>query len=144
MKIRSRWEDLNSMYGFDAQTHVVDLDVQEEIRVVNAETGGEKGSKMERFDLVPAEPMRQIARHYGVGAEKYSERNWERGYDWSLSIAALERHLNAWKAGEDIDEETGSNHLTAVAFHVLALLQFTEEHPELDDRRTGPKSAVQS
>lgn len=106
----------------------------EEVRVVNETTGGEKGQKLERFDLVPAEAMADVARHYGIGARKYADNNWRRGYNWSLSLAALERHLNQFKAGDDIDDETGSPHMAAVVFHALALLTFMDEHPELDDR----------
>lgn len=105
-----------------------------EIRVVNETTGGEKGQKLARFDLLPAGPLQAVAEHFGRGAAKYEDRNWERGYDWSLSFGALQRHAWAFWGGEDIDAETGSPHLAAVAFHALALLEFATTHPELDDR----------
>jgi hypothetical protein len=105
-----------------------------EVRTTDPDTGGQKGKKTARFDLIPVSALWQIAEHYGRGAEKYEDRNWERGYSWSLSYAALCRHLFAWWNGEDIDEETGSHHLAAVAFHALALLTFAETHPEKDDR----------
>lgn len=105
-----------------------------EIRITNAETGGQKGQKLARFDLLPAGSLLAIAEHFGKGAAKYEDRNWERGYNWSLSFGALQRHLWAWWNGEDIDEETGSSHLAAAGFHVLALLEFLKTHPELDDR----------
>ena len=105
-----------------------------EQRITNATTGGQKGRKLARFDLLPPGPLKQIAEHYGKGAAKYEDRNWERGYAWTLSYGALQRHLNAWYAGEDNDTETGSSHLAAAAFHVLALLEFGDTHPELDDR----------
>ena len=110
-----------------------------EVRVVNESTGGEKGQKLERFDLIPARPMEAVARHYGIGARKYDDDNWRRGYNWRLSLGALERHLYRIKQGEDIDEETGSPHAAAIVFHALALLEFAETHPELDDRwKTQP------
>lgn len=105
-----------------------------EERVVNPETGGAKGKKLARFDLLPAGPLTQVAEHYGKGAAKYADRNWERGYDWSLSFAALQRHAWAFWQGEDFDPETGSHHLAGVAFHALALLEFGRTHRELDDR----------
>lgn len=105
-----------------------------ERRVVNATTGGAKGQKLARFDLLPADALRQVAEHYGKGAAKYEDRNWERGYDWSLSFSAMQRHAWQWWNGEDVDEETGSSHLAAVIFHALALLTFDKTHPELDDR----------
>lgn len=105
-----------------------------EVRITNALTGGQKGQKDERYDLIPVGPLRQLARHYGVGARKYDDHNWRRGYDWSLSYAALQRHAQAFWSGEDTDEETGSPHLAAVAFHAFALLEWATTHPELDDR----------
>ena len=104
-----------------------------EIRLVSP-TGGEKGSKLARFDLIPADALRQVAEHYGRGAKKYDDHNWRKGYDWHLSFAAMQRHAWQFWNGEDIDEETDSPHLAAVAFHALSLLTFMAEHPEFDDR----------
>jgi dATP/dGTP diphosphohydrolase, N-terminal/Domain of unknown function (DUF4406) len=117
-----------------AEEFVAELDGGGEIRITDPDTGGQKGQKQARFDLIPATPLWLIAEHYGKGAEKYDDRNWERGYAWSLAYGAMQRHLNAWWSGEDLDPETGSNHLTAAAWHCLALLEFTDTHPEKDDR----------
>lgn len=109
-------------------------DMENEVRTKNPITGGEKGQKLARYDLIPVKPLRVVAEHYGRGAAKYAERNWERGYDWSLSYAALQRHAQAFWGGEDNDPETNTPHLAAVVFHALALLEYGETHPELDDR----------
>ena len=105
-----------------------------ERRVVNAITGGAKGQKLARFDLVPSDALWALAEHYGKGAQKYDERNWERGYDWSLNFAAAQRHLWQFWDGEDVDGETGASHLIATAWHCFALFHFLATHPELDDR----------
>lgn len=107
-----------------------------EVRVTSA-TGGEKGSKEARFDLIPVGPLTQLARLYGRGAAKYAARNWERGYDWSLSYAAAQRHMTQFWAGEDVDEEMGLPHPIAAIFHMMALVEFMERHPEFDDRPRG-------
>lgn len=108
--------------------------MSEEIRVKDPTTGAEKGSKLARYDLIPAGPLRLLAEHYGRGARKYADRNWERGYRWSLSFAALQRHVWAFWGGENVDAETGSQHLVAVAWHALALLEFANTYPQGDDR----------
>lgn len=66
-------------------------------------TGGQKGTKIERFDLIPAGPLAELAAHYGAGAKKYAEHQWRNGYEWSKSIAAIGRHNNAFVGGEDYD-----------------------------------------
>lgn len=104
-----------------------------EVRSVSS-TGGEKGTKDERFDLLPWGSLAKIARHFGEGAKKYDDHNWRRGYEWSKSFAALQRHLTAFWEGEDIDEETGSPHLAAAGFHILVLLEYMDTHPDFDDR----------
>lgn len=102
-------------------------------------TGGQKGTKLARYDLIPVGPLDLVAKHYGIGSKKYSERNWEKGYNWSLSYAAMQRHAVAFWSGETLDEETGSPHLAAVVFHALALMEFCNTHPEKDNRPAKPE-----
>lgn len=117
----------------------------EEVRTTNEVTGGQKGVKLERFDLIPVRPLIAVARLYGFGAQKYESRNWERGYEWSKSYGALQRHSNAFWGGEDLiqqneagdDPTAGMPHMAAVAWHAFALLEFPFTHPELDDRPKG-------
>src|SRR4051812_41426061 len=109
-----------------------------EVRVVNSETGGEKGAKPYRIDLIPAGPLWQVAELYGEGAKKYDTHNWRRGYDWSLSYAAMMRHATQFWNGESLDEETHCHHLASVVFHAMALMEFENTHPELDDRYVWP------
>ena len=125
-------------------------------------TGGEKGVKLGRFDLIPVGPLTELAEHYGVGASKYANHQWRRGYEWSKSYAALLRHLTAFWDGYDYDvcsndpdgcshvdqdgnpfvavrenacfNHTGSHHLAAVAWHAFCLLEFKDKFPEHDDR----------
>lgn len=107
-----------------------------EVRVKDALTGGEKGSKPERFDLIPVEAMKEVARVYGYGAEKYALRNWELGYDWGLSIAAMERHIAQFKNRESFDVESGRHHLAHAAFHCLALMTWEANGMGTDSRTT--------
>lgn len=114
------------------------MDNGEEVRVTNEQTGGAKGQKLARYDLIPVEALNEVAKLYGAGAAKYEDRNWEKGYAWSLSYGALQRHVNAFWGGESTDEETGRHHLAAVVFHALALMQFEQTHPEMDNRSKPP------
>ncbi len=109
-----------------------------EERIVNDKTGGAKGQKRARFDLLPWEELWDVAELYGIGATKYAEHNWRKGYKWGLSMQALHRHLAQFWNGESLDPETKCHHLTSVIFHALAMLYFEKHFPELDDR---PKSA---
>lgn len=105
-----------------------------EVRVTNPDTGGAKGSKAARFDLLPPAPLWEVAELYAAGASKYADRNWEKGYAWSLSFAALMRHAWQFWDGEKVDPETQKHHMASVVFHAFALMQYGITHPELDDR----------
>jgi hypothetical protein len=111
-----------------------------EVRTIDPLTGGEKGAKEARFDLIPPDILEDLARHYGRGSKKYVDHNWLKGYKWSLSFAALMRHAWAWWRGEEIDEETGSSHMIAVAWHAFALATFAKRNRGTDDRYQDPKS----
>lgn len=107
-----------------------------EVRKVSS-TGGEKGAKPQRYDLLPVIPLDLLAELYGNGAAKYAAHNWRRGYDWSLSYAAAMRHLTRFWNGEDLDPEMGLPHVTCATFHLFALAQFMQDFPEFDDRFKG-------
>lgn len=111
-----------------------------ETRTVSS-TGGEKGTKAQAFNLIPWGSVAQIAEQFNFGANKYSDHNWRKGYEWSKSYAALMRHLTAWWEGEDIDDESGMTHLAAAGFHILVLLTFEREarYAQHDDRYKAPE-----
>lgn len=113
---------------------IPDRPYYQERRVVDPTTGGEKGQKLARTDLLPTDVLMAVAEHFGRGAAKYEDRNWERGFAWSLSHGALLRHLFAWWSGEDVDDETGSSHIDAVIFHAMALRAFELRGVGTDDR----------
>lgn len=100
--------------------------------MVEGSTGGKKGQKRLRPDLIPPEALREVALCYGIGAEKYDPNNWKKGYPYSASLAALERHLLEWKLGNK-DDPDGFKHLAAVVFHANTLIYRDELQPEWND-----------
>ena len=101
---------------------------------VDPQTGGSKETKLARFDLIPASPLWELAEHYGMGAQKYADDNWRKGYDWKHSFAALMRHAWAFWRGEDNDPETGSKHIIAAAWHCFTLAEFMRTMRDKDHR----------
>lgn len=108
-----------------------------EVRVTDPETGGQKGVKLERYDLLPDDALDEIARVYGEGAKKYEDRNWEKGYKWGYSIGALKRHVSLFCQGYDYDTGPGGtnrHHMACAAWHCLCLLTFSLRGLGTDDR----------
>ena len=100
-------------------------------------TAGRKAPGL-RYDLIPPEPLAELAYVYTAGAEKYEARNWEQGYDQALSMRAAMSHLLKDMAGEDEDPETGAKHLAQVMFHCAAMLAWRARQTDLavDSRST--------
>lgn len=88
-----------------------------------------------RFSLIPPAPLEEIAKVLTMGAEKYGDRNWEKGMKWTRCVDSLERHLNAWKSGENLDKESGLPHLAHVCVNSMFLLQYEKTYPQGDDRK---------
>jgi hypothetical protein len=89
------------------------------------------------FGLVPPEALAQIADVLGFGAEKYGVNNWRVDgptTSWVRTYSSVQRHLNKWHAGEDIDPESGYTHLSHAATQIMILMMHAIEHPEVDDR----------
>lgn len=78
-----------------------------------------------RYDLIPPSSLKGLAAVLTYGAKKYKPNNW-RGGDKDRYIAALFRHIEAWREGEQRDPESKLLHLD----HALCNLAFLKE---LDD-----------
>lgn len=111
-----------------------------EIRKTSS-TGGQKGQKPNRQDLIAVPFLEQLGLVCGMGAEKYDDDNWRKGYSWRLSYGALLRHLHAFWTGEDLDEESNLPHLAHAAWHCMVLYTFSSQskYAEFDDRPDLPE-----
>lgn len=115
----------------------------QETLITDPKTGGIKGIKLARFDLLPWAILRELAEHFGRGARKYADRNWEKGYAWSLSFGALHRHLESFWSGDEIDHDPSlyvegemhtARHIIAVVWHASVLAFFSRFGVGTDDR----------
>ena len=78
-----------------------------------------------RTELLPFDVLEAVAVVLSRGAEKYSDRNWEKGFKWSRLLGAVLRHLFSWaKGGDRIDPEWGLSHLD----HALCALMMLRAH----------------
>ena len=87
-----------------------------------------------RYDLVNADSHKRMVEILTFGAQKYADRNWEKGMPWSRIIASLKRHLSAIEAGEDFDPESGKLHIDHVACNAHFLSAYYKIFPQGDDR----------
>lgn len=71
---------------------------------------------------------------YDGGSEEVFKNNWRQGMRWGRLFAAAQRHLMAFWAGEEVDEELGLSHLSAATFNLMALHYNARRHRNLDDR----------
>lgn len=101
------------------------------------ETGSQRDSASGkgRYDLLPLEAIHRLAQAYERGAEKYDDRNWEKGQPLSVVTSSMLRH--AFQATAGLEDE---DHLAAVAWNAFAAITILERikagklPPELDDR----------
>lgn len=87
-----------------------------------------------QWNLLPMRYLRGMVRVLMRGARKYSAHNWRAGMPWSQPYNAVQRHLDAWMDGENLDPETGENHLDHALCELVFLRAFVEDYPDKDDR----------
>lgn len=97
-----------------------------------------KGTKADNgkasLSLIPRAYLEGTANAFGYGANKYGKWNYTKGIEITRTLDAAMRHILAFLDREDLDPESGLNHL----FHASASLAMTiynlEHNQGLDDR----------
>lgn len=82
--------------------------------MLNKETNPKDAVGIKKAPLwfIPSGPLFEIGLAFMEGARKYGAWNWrEMGVRVSVYIDALDRHIKAFKEGEDIDPNSGIHHL---------------------------------
>jgi len=75
------------------------------------------------------------ARVHKSGADKYGRNNWRKDRILASTYkGALLRHLKAWSEGEDIDPESGENHLYHIRACAAIVLDSQMHDTLIDDR----------
>lgn len=94
------------------------------------------GKAAHRWWFVWRRALEGIARVGQMGADKYGAWNYVKGATAMQSLDCLQRHLLAWMDGEDLDPESGENHLHHAAWNMLRLAHELTgpQAEELDDR----------
>lgn len=91
-----------------------------------ATAGGRKfdGGKLQ-YGLLPPLALKATVEILTFGAEKYEPDNWKVVPDSKRRyFDAMQRHLWAWKEGEQDDPESNKHHLA----HAMCCLMFLYEH----------------
>lgn len=108
-----------------------------------------------KYELIPTSFLKELAKVFTVGAEKYTifdsegnmvesgADNWRNGQPWKDSLSSIIRHLEKFRDGEDYDYDWPKElldkygptlHLANAAWGISTLIEFYKIHPELDNR----------
>jgi hypothetical protein len=100
--------------------------------------GTKKDDGKLRMDLLSPYSIEGLVGVLTKGAEKYDERNWEKGIKFGRVFAACMRHLLAWWRGEEHDPEDGQHHLDHAAANIHFLSHYVKHYwrygANFDDR----------
>jgi len=79
-----------------------------------------------RYSLIPPKATKELAKVLTYGARKYKPNNWQKVEDKTRYVDALYRHLEAWRADEKIDSESGLSHLSHALTNIAFLIYFED------------------
>jgi len=89
--------------------------------------------------LIPPAFIEDLAAVLQHGAKKYAPNNWMKGMSWETVMSAVQRHIQAWRAGEDLDPESKLSHLMHAACGLMFLHWYSTgphkaDYGKFDDR----------
>ena len=111
---------------YEPLTIPTSIPMSKEMKEWEEKTKGRKfdGGKLE-YGLLPPYALEETVKVLTFGAQKYERDNWQKVPDSKRRyFDALQRHVWAWKSGEQFDPESGIHHLA----HAMCCLMFLYEH----------------
>lgn len=133
-------EDASNFFTTDDINYVPELKTEGVVTTKPVTTPAKSGEGLRfnegklRYDLMHPIAIQGLVEVLTVGANKYAERNWEKGMAWSKVLASLMRHLFAILRGEDYDPETGKLHADHLQCNAHFLSAYYKIYPQGDDR----------
>lgn len=101
----------------------------------NQDPKGVEGDKKTPLQLLPPVFMAAVAWALKTGFIKYGPWNWRKQkVECQTYVGAIRRHLDAWQDGQDIDPESGLNHLAHVGACVAIILDAEANGTLVDNR----------
>ena len=91
-------------------------------------------SNKPKLSLVSLESVAGEAAAMTYGANKYGKNNYKGGMDWSRLLDAALRHISQYNSGEDLDKESGLNHIYHAKANLGMLIYYIENKLGKDDR----------
>ncbi len=81
------------------------------------------------YGLIPPHALEEMVKVLTLGAQKYDRDNWRYVPDGKRRyFDAAQRHLWAWKRGEQVDPESGIHHLAHAATNLFFLYELDTGH----------------
>lgn len=80
------------------------------------------GDKL-RYDLVPPSAIEAMAAVLTFGARKYKPNNWKNCQEPERYLAAMMRHVEAFRKGEELDKDSGLPHLAHALTNIAFMLE---------------------
>lgn len=118
------------------------FDAEDEINAKREFAASESGAQREALGVpymkqLPLEGLAAGAAALEYGAQKYSDRNWEKGLPWQQMIDSLKRHIDDFERGRDYDngsDGSGMHHVCMIMAGALMLSSSVIRGIGTDDR----------
>lgn len=97
------------------------------------QNSGDFGHLRKILDFYGTVGLRDAARVFAYGKQKYAAWNWAKGMPWSVVLASAARHCVSSALGEIDDPESGLPHSGHLMCNVVMLLQYEHTYSEGND-----------
>ncbi len=95
-----------------------------------------------RWSLVDFESFESMVKVLEQGAEKYGKYNWQKGLKVTETAESLLRHIFSFLAGNDIDADSGLEHIGHIQANAMFLGYMMKNRKDLDDRNKNKEERL--